>query len=141
MGLGLIFFLRKFRLKERIRNAVAAFRPGEIDYRLAITSFGEFSIAYRQGTADEKVISHSFDNDIFFPGVSEYQPTPGDVVIDVGAHIGTFSMLAASKVPAGLVYAIEASSETFSYLRINASLIPTVIGSDLHEPIASFRLR
>ncbi len=28
----------------------------------------------------------------------------------VGAHIGTFSLLAASKVPKGQVYAIEAST-------------------------------
>ena len=38
----------------------------------------------------------------------------------MGAHIGTFSLLAASKVPQGKVFAIEASQDTFDYLKKNA---------------------
>lgn len=89
---------------------------------LAIGSFGGFEVAYRKGTADEEVIKHSFDNDIFFTGVPEYQPGAADVIIDIGAHIGTFSLLAASKVKHGKVYAIEASEESFGLLRINVAL-------------------
>jgi FkbM family methyltransferase len=47
-----------------------------------------------------------------------------DVIIDVGAHIGTFSLLAASKLVGGRVHAVEASQETYNYLRINAALNP-----------------
>jgi FkbM family methyltransferase len=94
----------------------------DIPSKLAIGSFGGFEVAYRVSTADEAVICHSFDNDIFFTGVPEYQPKDGDVIIDMGAHIGTFSLLASSKVGSGSVYSIEACKETFDFLRINVAL-------------------
>jgi FkbM family methyltransferase len=99
-------------------------RPAGID-RLStvkIDSFGAFEVAYRQWTADESVLKDSFDNDIFFSGVPEYQPGETDIIIDIGAHIGTFAVLAASKAPRGAVYAIEACQDTFNFLRINAAL-------------------
>jgi FkbM family methyltransferase len=44
----------------------------------------------------------------------------GDVVVDVGANIGYFSMLASKLVgPSGKVIAIEAAPETFALLRAN----------------------
>jgi FkbM family methyltransferase len=89
---------------------------------LKIGCFNGFEVAYRQGTADESVLRQSFDHDIFFSRVPEYQPSEADVIIDVGAHIGTFAVLAASKVPRGAVYAIEACEDTFNFLRINAAL-------------------
>lgn len=89
---------------------------------MAIGPFGGFDVAFRQGTADEKVIAHSFDNDIFLNGVPEYRPARGDVVMDIGAHIGTFSMLVARQATEGRVFAIEASSETYNYLRTNVAL-------------------
>ena len=89
---------------------------------LRIGSFGGFDVAYRQGTADESVLKESFDHDLFFAGVPEYLPNERDVILDVGAHIGTFALLAASKVPRGAVHGIEACEETFNLLRINAAL-------------------
>ena len=68
------------------------------------------------------MIKHSFDNDIFFAGVPEYQPRAGHVIINIGAHIGTFSLLASSKVGHGRVHAIEASEDSFNFLRINVAL-------------------
>jgi FkbM family methyltransferase len=94
------------------------------DHTSGISSgrFGGFDVAYRKGTADEQVIKHSFDRDIFFAGVPEYVPGENDVIIDVGAHIGTFSLLAASKATSGSVHAIEASRDSFELLKINAAL-------------------
>jgi hypothetical protein len=89
---------------------------------LDISSFGGFEIAYRRATTDEDVISQSLDHDIYFAGVPVYRPAKDHVIIDAVAHIGTFSLLAASKVPKGHVYAIEASRETFNLLRINVAL-------------------
>jgi hypothetical protein len=74
-----------------LRNAREALHPGEANYRLAIGRFGGFRVAFREGTADEQVIAHSFENDILFSGVPEYQPRSDDVVIDVGVHIGTIN--------------------------------------------------
>lgn len=89
---------------------------------LAIGSFGGFEIAYRTGTVDQRVIKHSFDNDTIFTGVPEYQPGDNHVIIDIGAHIGTFSILASSKLKRGRVYAIEASQDSFNLLKINVAL-------------------
>jgi FkbM family methyltransferase len=47
---------------------------------------------------------------------------PGDVVYDIGANIGWFSMLAARRVgPDGAVYAFEPSLANAVYLRMNAA--------------------
>jgi FkbM family methyltransferase len=59
---------------------------------------------------------------MFFSGVPEYHPAKGHVIIDVGAHIGTFTLLSSSKVGGGKVYAIEASEDSFNLLRINCAL-------------------
>lgn len=86
---------------------------------IATTRIDGFAVVYRQGTCDQDVLMHSFDNDIFFSNVPEYTPHPDDIIIDVGAHIGTFSMLASKKAPHGMVYAIEACKETFGLLKTN----------------------
>jgi len=97
-------------------------RTADRSSAIAIGQFGGFELAYRKGTADESVIRHSFDNDIFFSGFPEYRPAEGDVIVDVGAHIGTFSLLAASNVGSGKVFAAEASLDSFNLLRINLAL-------------------
>jgi FkbM family methyltransferase len=74
---------------------------------------------YRAGTADEKVLAHSFSNDIFLREVPEYRPRPTDVIIDVGAHIGTFTCLMAGLVRQGRVVAVEACQDTFDLLEQN----------------------
>lgn len=104
-------------MRERLHPPVPD-RPSAI----GIGSFGGFEIAFREGTADELVIAESLDNDLFFAGFPEYRPAETDVVVDVGAHIGTFSLLAASKVRAGRVFAVEASLDSFNLMRINLAL-------------------
>lgn len=54
---------------------------------------------YREDTAGESVLEHSFDNDIFFSATPYYKPPRNATVIDVGAHIGTFSLLLADMAP------------------------------------------
>lgn len=89
---------------------------------ISIELFKDFEVAYRKGTADENVIAQAFTRDIFFSGVPEYQIADEHIIIDVGAHIGTFSLLASSKVRRGRVYAIEACEDSFNLLRINVAL-------------------
>jgi FkbM family methyltransferase len=80
-------------------------------------------MAYRGGTADEVVLKEeSFENDALFTRVPEYKPSSDHVILDIGAHIGAFSLLASSKVPQGKVYAIEACQDTFNYLSVNIAL-------------------
>ena len=109
-------------LKDLIRPYYKSIAHRETPSGIAIGSFAGFEVAYRKGTADEAVLRDSFDNDIFFSGAPEYQPDNSDVIIDIGAHIGTFSLLSSSKVGNGKVYAIEASEESFNLLRINVAL-------------------
>ncbi len=45
----------------------------------------------------------------------------GDVIIDIGAHYGYYSLLAASLVGDGAVYSIEASSTSFDVLKENVA--------------------
>jgi FkbM family methyltransferase len=55
----------------------------------------------------------------------EEQLQPGDCFVDVGAHVGYFSLLASKAVgPNGRVVAIEASPKTFAELRRNLALNP-----------------
>ena len=91
--------------------------------KLALTTVGNFKISYRENSADEGVLKlYSFENDCYFKKVPEYHPKADHVIIDVGAHIGTFSILAASKVTQGKVFSIEASQDTFNYLKKNIEL-------------------
>ncbi|MCE7992762.1 MAG: FkbM family methyltransferase [Roseivirga sp.] len=76
-------------------------------------------VFYREGTADEGVLQHSFEKDIFFKGMPEYQPRDGHCIIDIGAHIGTFSLLAATTNKIGKIYAIEPCLDTYSVLEKN----------------------
>jgi len=89
---------------------------------LGIDTHSGFEVAYRKGTADETILKHSFAHDRFFPAVPGYQPGEGDVILDVGAHIGTFSLLASRKVRTGRVFAIEAGQDSYNLLRINIAL-------------------
>lgn len=86
---------------------------------IANTIIDGFTVYYRQNTCDQDVLMHSFGRDIFFSNVPEYVPGTKDVIIDIGAHIGTFSLLAATKARRGHVYAIEACKETFDILKSN----------------------
>jgi FkbM family methyltransferase len=53
---------------------------------------------------------------------------PGDAFVDIGAHIGFFSMIASSLVgPRGKVYAFEANSTLFQNLHSNASRYPWMV--------------
>lgn len=79
------------------------------------------TILYRNHTSDEYVLEE-MKRDIFFSGTPEYLPHPNDVIIDVGAHIGTFSILAGLRLAKGKVFAIEACKENFSILQQNVSI-------------------
>lgn len=74
-------------------------------------------IFYRENSIDKEVIDEIFDNDIYLQRVPEYRPKASDVIIDIGAHIGTFSMKMSPKV--SKVFAFEASRETFELLKKN----------------------
>jgi FkbM family methyltransferase len=89
---------------------------------IVITEYNGIRMAYRLGSVDEQVICDTIVDDIFFKGTPEYVPKSDDILIDVGAHIGAFSILAATRVPYGRIYAIEPSQESFELLEQNVQL-------------------
>lgn len=93
--------------------------------RTAGIGLGRFDgrlVAYRLHSVDTAVLHHSFDGDIFFAAIPDAVIERTSTVLDVGAHIGTFTLLASEKVPAGRVYAVEASRDTFDLLCTNVEL-------------------
>ena len=75
---------------------------------------------------DASTLEEVFYKDIY---EKEYKIKPGDVVIDVGAHIGCFTLKAAKEVsPEGEVVSFEPSSENFKYLTLN-------VGSNNYENV------
>jgi FkbM family methyltransferase len=87
---------------------------------LKLTASMGFTVAFRPESSDEAVIAHSFENDIFLNGVPEYQPQSSHTVLDVGAHLGDFSLLLSRRV--ARVYSVEARRETFALLQANLFL-------------------
>jgi FkbM family methyltransferase len=80
-----------------------------------------FKIFYRKGTSDEFVIKEAFDDRIFEKGFPEYQPQKKDLVLDIGAHIGTYSLQLSQQITMGLIHAFEPCLETFDYLEKNVT--------------------
>ena len=98
---------------------MAGFNP-EKARTLQLSRHMGYTVAYRPASSDEGVLSHSFENDIFLSGVPEYRPQSTDTVLDVGAHLGDFSLLLSRRV--ARVCAIEARRETFALLKTNLFL-------------------
>lgn len=82
-------------------------------------SYSGIDVFYRPGTEDEKVLAHSFQSDVFFKEIPSFAPGRNPIVIDIGAHIGTFSILAAIKYPGARIYAYEPCYDTFQVLNKN----------------------
>lgn len=78
----------------------------------------DIKIYYRKGSVDESLLnSHIKHQSVYF--IPEYIAGDVDVVIDVGAHIGAYAMCATKILAKSKIYAIEACSETFHYLKKN----------------------
>jgi FkbM family methyltransferase len=103
-----------------LRNHISHQSPTSLE----IGTFDGFEVAYRDNSTDVKVIKNSFTNEdeSYFLQVPEYHPAPDHVIIDVGAHIGTFALVSSKRVPDGKIYAIEACKESYNLIRINVAL-------------------
>jgi FkbM family methyltransferase len=52
-----------------------------------------------------------------------FTPMEGDIVVDIGAHIGPYTLIAAKRVgPKGRIVSIEADHDNFNILNLNISL-------------------
>jgi FkbM family methyltransferase len=77
-------------------------------------------IAMRPGTLDAAVFKEVFVHRLYAP--RGFEIGPRDVVIDVGAHIGCFSVFAARAASEGRVIAFEPAPANFALLTQNLGL-------------------
>jgi FkbM family methyltransferase len=110
---------RRLNLR-RIKAAIASARTQESGLKIA--TIGGFDVAFRPNTADEAVMRQSFDNDIFLKEIRDFTISHDAIIVDVGAHIGTFSMFISKKTPRGCVFAVEASLDSFNIASMNCKL-------------------
>jgi len=87
---------------------------------LELAEVAGFTVVHRKCVPDEQILRNQLAVDHFLPAVPGYTPAPGHVVIDLGAHIGSFAMIVGKT--GAVVHAIEARRETFNLLRINAKM-------------------
>jgi len=77
-------------------------------------------ISLRFNTLDVSIIREIYFNNVY---EQHYAPKLGDIVFDVGSHIGVFTLKASKLVgDAGCVYAFEPEPVNFTILRQNISL-------------------
>lgn len=90
---------------------------------IRIKDFGPngLRIAYREGSVDERAVQHWMER-LDQPVPDRYELRPDDTILDIGAHIGGFTLLAASLVPQGRVLAVEACRENHDLLVRNVEL-------------------
>ncbi len=65
----------------------------------------------------------------------------GGTIVDIGAHIGIFSLLAAYACPDATVFAFEPQSENFALLRENVALNPRARIIPINRAVAGDRTR
>lgn len=78
-------------------------------------------INYRENSADELVLEHSFEKDIFLSSIPYYKIRDNQIIIDVGAHIGTFSLFLSNKNKSIKTFSFEPSEETYDLMKLNIS--------------------
>jgi FkbM family methyltransferase len=74
----------------------------------------------REGTDDRYIFNEMAVHRIYTPPGFEIKST--DTVIDIGGHIGTFSLLATKQAKQGKVLCYEPNADNFKLLQKNASL-------------------
>lgn len=74
----------------------------------------------RSGKADRWIFNEVVLRKVYLP--KELKLTPDSIILDIGAHLGTFTVLAAKMCPNGKIYAFEPNPENFTILTKNIKL-------------------
>ncbi|HEX5975762.1 MAG TPA: FkbM family methyltransferase [Nitrososphaeraceae archaeon] len=103
-----VFWYKTFKFLKPGNSTLLKFKVPKYDY--------EF---YCRINKDDFKIMTIHEDDI----ITRFTPNEGDIVIDIGAHIGLYTIIGAKRVGAqGKVVAIEADPENFEMLNRNIKL-------------------
>ncbi|MCR9102861.1 MAG: FkbM family methyltransferase [bacterium] len=93
------------------------------------TFFGErMQIALPAGTDLYLIGGKTHSSEVRLARFMVQQLNPGDIFVDIGAHFGYFSLLAAALVKeSGKIFAFEAAEDTFSSLSTNLAPFPNCL--------------
>jgi FkbM family methyltransferase len=110
------------RGKDRLRTVLAPLiRPRTPDILTDIPHGQRLYVFSDEYVSDQIYYFGCFERELVEMVASALEP--GMTFLDVGAHVGLYSMIAAARVgAAGHVYAFEASAVTFALLQRNAAL-------------------
>jgi FkbM family methyltransferase len=91
-----------------------------IGLRERTVSAAGYKVSCRRASMDEVFIDSVLVREEYFNFHPGFRPCPGDTVIDVGANIGAFALVAAKYVgPSGKILSIEPHPDNLRYLRRN----------------------
>lgn len=88
-------------------------------HRVTYSTCDELSFKARPGTTDAFIISEVYADNYTPKG---FEIGESDAVVDIGAHIGVFSLFASKLASKGRVYALEPEPQNFSLLKENIAL-------------------
>lgn len=79
----------------------------------------QYAIVYRPGVFDREIIDEVVTNDTY--RLWAWKLAPGSSVVDIGAHIGSFSVLCALKIPGAHIVSVEMDPGNYSLLSSNVA--------------------
>jgi FkbM family methyltransferase len=83
-----------------------------------VTGLGNFEL--RVNTYDKFALLEVFETGEYSD--ADFVINPGDIIVDIGAHIGAFSVYAAKRASGGRVYSYEPNEENYRILTKNITL-------------------
>jgi FkbM family methyltransferase len=99
----------KLHLKKNYQNWINI-----IDFDYVVSNF-IWKFYIRKKSDDEFIVSNLFEAEL-----EKYFMMEGGIFLDIGSHIGKYSVLIAKKNPNNVVYSFEANTSTYKTLLINA---------------------
>ena len=132
------FFLRKYRyqiyhdlettLLETIVDRVQGVIPaGRTPPDSSLVRYGEFWIRKDNVAQDLVIVRDIFEQDAYRTQLLADNAGPNEVVVDIGAHIGTFARQWHRKNPRAKIVCVEACPENLTALHANVGDFATVV--------------
>jgi FkbM family methyltransferase len=128
----LAFTVRRFPIPPGLRWFVGRV-ANELDYRITVTAEltnGQpIKVVWNDFIGQEIFYSHAYEPETI--ALIERMIRPGAVFLDIGAHVGQYSVIAGSKIGSGHVHSFEPDPRTFALLRENTQSLPNVQANQL----------